>query len=97
VHYGGHQPPTPPSPVSKSVGLGVSEQHQRHGYSTSSGARRRDRDEYEQDASSPPLGRQPRRPGPFGSDSPMTREQKKERFMSLCSEAWDLMWGVPPN
>jgi hypothetical protein len=92
VHYGGHQPPTPPSPVNKTVGLSVSEQHSRHSFSGSSGARRRDRDEYEQDAGSPPLGRQAPRMGPFssGRDSPQTQAQKKEQFMKLMEQAWDL-------
>jgi hypothetical protein len=72
VHYGGHQPPTPPSPAPhKSHGLGVSsgassaEQQtlpmHRPSLSTlqSGGSRRRDRDEYEKDNGSPPLGRGP--------------------------------------
>ncbi|KAF2419901.1 hypothetical protein EJ08DRAFT_570757, partial [Tothia fuscella] len=84
VHYGGHQPPTPPSP--KNIGLGVS-----HG-----SARRRDREEYERDAGSPPLGRGPQpqqqRKGPFGEerDSPETQRAKKEEFIQLCARAWDL-------
>ena len=93
VHYGGHQPPTPPSP--KNVGLGVSAMHTDLHRSGSS--RRRDRDEYERDNGSPPLGRQPipshaRRSGPFGEgrDSPATQLQKKEEFMTLVSKAWDL-------
>lgn len=85
VHYGGHQPPTPPSP--KTIGLGVSQ---------TGGARRRDREEYERDAGSPPLGRGPQpqqqRKGPFGEgrDSPETNRQKKEEFIQLCARAWDL-------
>jgi hypothetical protein len=78
VHYGGHQPPTPPSPV---------------GGRASSGNRRRTRAEYE-DGASPPLGHGPAstRRGPFGAgrDSPETQRQKKEEFLSLCSRAWDL-------
>jgi hypothetical protein len=91
VHYGGHQPPTPPSPLQKNVGLGVtaptSDLHR------SGGSKRRDRDEYEKDVDSPPLGRGPAaRRGPFGEDrdSPQTNRLKKERFIELCSEAWDL-------
>jgi hypothetical protein len=85
VHYGGHQPPTPPSP--KNIGLGVSH---------NGSSRRRDRDEYERDAGSPPLGRGPQpqqqRKGPFGEnrDSPETNRQKKEEFIQLCARAWDL-------
>lgn len=94
IRYGGRQPPTPPSP-----------QPQRHDHLTphrysgqqleSGAGRRRTRNEYEAD-SSPPLGTGPERGprfGPFGSgrDSPATQHAKKERFMSLCSEAWDLL------
>jgi hypothetical protein len=74
VHYGGHQPPTPPSPAPhKPHGLGVSSsasstEHvtlptmmQRPSLSTvqTGSSRRRDRDEYEKDNGSPPLGRGP--------------------------------------
>jgi hypothetical protein len=91
VHYGGHQPPTPPSP--KNIGLGVSAPHTDLHRSGSS--RRRDRDEYERDNGTPPLGRGPlptRRSGPFGEgrDSPATQLQKKEEFMTLVGKAWDL-------
>jgi hypothetical protein len=98
VHYGGHQPPTPPSPgPHKNMGLGVSslDQH-RSGASSSSGSRRRARDEYEKDNGSPPLGRGPqttsRRTGPFGAgrDSPDTQSRKKEEFLRICDRAWDL-------
>ena len=91
VHYGGHQPPTPPSPLQKSIGLGVTAQPM--DIHRSGGTRRRDREEYEKDVDSPPLGRGPamRRP-PFGEgrDSPQTIRRKKERFIDLCAEAWDL-------
>lgn len=91
VHYGGHQPPTPPSP--KNIGLGVSAPAEllRSGVS-----RRRDRDEYERDAGSPPLGRGPQtqqaRKGPFGEgrDSPASIASKKEEFLKVVSRAWDL-------
>lgn len=80
VHYPGHQPPTPPSPV---------------GGRTSNGSvsgKRRTRAEYE--GSSPPLGHGPSsaRRGPFGAgrDSPETQRQKKEEFLRLCDRAWDL-------
>lgn len=87
VHYGGHQPPTPPSPLTGN--------HMRQGEALrSGGGRRRARAEYEEGAS-PPLGNGPsatRRAGPFGEgrDSPMTTQKKKEEFMRLCDRAWDL-------
>ncbi|RFU80322.1 hypothetical protein TARUN_1870 [Trichoderma arundinaceum] len=83
VHYGGHQPPTPPSPV-------AGNRNPEAGRSTS---RRRTRAEYEE-GSSPPLGYgpPPTRRGPFGAgrDSPETQRAKKEEFLQLCSRAWDL-------
>lgn len=87
VHYGGHQPPTPPSPL-------TGNQMRQGETSRSGGGRRRARAEYEEGAS-PPLGTGPssqRRTGPFGEgrDSPRTTQQKKEEFMSLCARAWDL-------
>lgn len=86
VHYGGHQPPTPPSPLTGNA--------MRHGDSSrSGGGRRRARAEYEE-GGSPPLGNGPSasRRGPFGEgrDSPKTQQQKKEEFMRLCDRAWDL-------
>lgn len=84
VHYGGHQPPTPPSPV------GAANRNPEAMRSTS---RRRTRAEYEED-SSPPLGHgpPPTRRGPFGAgrDSPETQRAKKDEFLQLCSRAWDL-------
>ncbi|KAG5945112.1 hypothetical protein E4U53_006758 [Claviceps sorghi] len=83
VHYGGHQPPTPPSPAPGS----------RHAEGSRSANRRRTRAEYE-DGASPPLGHGPptSRPGPFGEgrDSPETQRAKKDEFLRLCSRAWDL-------
>jgi hypothetical protein len=84
VHYGGHQPPTPPSPLTGNT--------MRQGES-SRGGRRRARAEYE-DGASPPLGNGPptARRGPFGEgrDSPNSQQRKKEEFMRLCDRAWDL-------
>ncbi|KAL1902579.1 hypothetical protein Sste5346_001021 [Sporothrix stenoceras] len=87
VHYGGHQPPTPPSP--------------QHGYASASSrpaegarstSRRRTRAEYED--GSPPLGagRPAQRRGPFGEgrDSPETQRAKRDEFLKLCERAWDL-------
>ena len=85
VHYGGHQPPTPPSPQTGAA--------MRNSGNNGAG-RRRGRDEYEE-GRSPPLGAQPaagRRVGPFGEgrDSPEVQRAKKEEFMRLCDRAWDL-------
>ncbi|KIV85609.1 hypothetical protein PV11_01286 [Exophiala sideris] len=91
VHYGGHQPPTPPSPH-----IGHKDQSTPHKYQSYShqAGRRRSRNEYEE-GSSPPLGTGPDRirpSGPFGEgrDSPATQRAKKEEFLSLCARAWDL-------
>ncbi|KAL7822409.1 hypothetical protein V8C26DRAFT_418718 [Trichoderma gracile] len=84
VHYGGPQPPTPPSPVAGA---------NRHHEAARSTSRRRTRAEYEE-GSSPPLGHgpAPTRRGPFGAgrDSPETQRAKKEEFLQLCARAWDL-------
>ena len=101
VHYGGHQPPTPPSPIAKP---GYASQHhsqQQSAYAPaevhrgSAAGRRRGRDEYERDSDVSPLqtnGRAEARRGPFGagSDTPETVRQKKEEFITLCERAWDL-------
>ncbi len=82
VHYGGHQPPTPPSPA---PGNRPTESR--------GGSKRRTRSEYE-DGASPPLGHGPphSRRGPFGAgrDSPETQRQKRDEFLKLCERAWDL-------
>ncbi|KAM0251951.1 hypothetical protein ACHAQJ_007925 [Trichoderma viride] len=84
VHYGGHQPPTPPSPAT------AGNRNQEAAQGTS---RRRTRAEYEE-GSSPPLGYgpPPTRRGPFGAgrDSPETQRAKKDEFLQLCARAWDL-------
>ena len=90
VHYGGHQPPTPPSPHPHQ-GPGNLTPHKYQPSSFGAG-RRRSRNEYEA-GSSPPLGTgRDRRYGPFGEgrDSPATQQAKKEEFLSLCDRAWDL-------
>ncbi|UPX18310.1 uncharacterized protein EKO05_0008613 [Ascochyta rabiei] len=89
VHYGGHQPPTPPSPMPKN---GQSAYPPHADLHRSGSSRRRGRDEYERDAGTPPLGRQAPRIGPFGEgrDSPETQQKKKEEFIGLCARAWDL-------
>ncbi|KAF2016697.1 hypothetical protein BU24DRAFT_462823 [Aaosphaeria arxii CBS 175.79] len=90
VHYGGHQPPTPPSPMPNKAASSAYPPHPELHRSGSS--RRRNRDEYERDMGTPPLGRQQARPGPFGEgrDTPETQRKKKEEFIQLCSRAWDL-------
>ncbi|RVX69405.1 hypothetical protein B0A52_06468 [Exophiala mesophila] len=91
VHYGGHQPPTPPSPhIERSDNL-TPNKYLPIGHTNS---RRRSRNEYEA-GSSPPLGPGPdpiRHSGPFGEgrDSPATQKAKKDEFLSLCARAWDL-------
>jgi hypothetical protein len=87
VHYGGHQPPTPPSPLTGNA-MKRGDSNGRSG-----GGRRRGRAEYEEGVS-PPLGNGPAtsRRGPFGEgrDSPDEQRRKKEEFMRLCDRAWDL-------
>lgn len=84
VHYGGHQPPTPPSPLPGAPRIDASR-------STSTTKRRRD--EYEAGVS-PPLGngRPSIRRGPFGEgrDSPETQRAKRDEFLRICERAWDL-------
>ena len=86
VHYGGHQPPTPPSPMTGNA------MRQGEGGRGSS-SRRRARAEYEE-GGSPPLGNGPAtsRRGPFGEgrDSPVSQQKKKDEFIQLCARAWDL-------
>ncbi|ROW17764.1 hypothetical protein VPNG_00724 [Cytospora leucostoma] len=84
VHYGGHQPPTPPSPLPGAHRVDASR---------STSATKRRRDEYEAGIS-PPLGngRPSVRRGPFGEgrDSPDTQRAKRDEFLRLCERAWDL-------
>ncbi|KAL5624809.1 hypothetical protein BROUX41_004869 [Berkeleyomyces rouxiae] len=83
VHYGSHQPPTPPSPQPAAAHAGAAPHS----------ASKRRRAEYEEGVS-PPLGHgpAPQRHGPFGygRDSPETQRAKKDEFLTLCSRAWDL-------
>lgn len=90
VHYGGHQPPTPPSP--RNIKTATQNEVNRSGSGSSS--RRRQRVEYEE-GGSPPLGSGPsssRRTRPFAQarNSPMSAQVKREHFIRLCTEAWDL-------
>ena len=88
VHYGGHQPPTPPSP-----GMSHPQRPVTDADRSASSNRRRTRAEYEE-GGSPPLGngRAAQRRGPFGEgrDSPETQRAKREEFLKLCERAWDL-------
>ncbi|KAI9369491.1 hypothetical protein BJX61DRAFT_147028 [Aspergillus egyptiacus] len=71
VHYGGHQPPTPPSPrtvngpktamphLESASMAGAHAPHPPAPYAAEGTARRRTRSEYEQDNGSPPLGHGP--------------------------------------
>ena len=89
IHYGGHQPPTPPSPGHRAP---LTSDPMRHGDHRNGIGRRRIRAEYEE-GESPPLGPPPAaRRGPFGEgrDSPRSQQAKKEEFMKLCDRAWDL-------
>ena len=93
VHYGGHQPPTPPSPSGHGLTPNRHPSSQANRDLARSGSgRRRPRTEYEHDMGSPPLGSgpSPRRAFGEGRDSPGTNLRKKEEFMRLCAQAWDL-------
>jgi len=95
VHYGGHQPPTPPSPTGHGLTLNKHAHHPQVGSDAmrNGSGRRRARVEYERDMGTPPLGSGPeQKRGPFGEgrDSPETNKRKKEEFLSLCSRAWEL-------
>ncbi|KAL8953246.1 MAG: hypothetical protein Q9222_000899 [Ikaeria aurantiellina] len=95
VHYTGHQPPTPPSPMAgMSASIAKQPYHHLNGESgRPHNGRRRPRVEYERDMGSPPLGSGPEpRRGLFGEgmDSPETQRRKKDEFLGLCARAWDL-------
>lgn len=97
VHYTGHQPPTPPSPLmqsSQSFNNKYAVNHTNGDINRSGSARRRPRAEYERDMGTPPLGSgpEPTRRGPFGEgvDSPEMQRKKKDEFLGLCARAWDL-------
>lgn len=85
VHYGGHQPPTPPSPLPGAPRADANR--------SSSAHNKRRREEYEAGVS-PPLGtgRPSVRRAPFGEgrDSPETTRAKRDEFLRLCERAWDL-------
>lgn len=93
VHYGGHQPPTPPSPpVASSSHL-----HSQHpvkmapinGHTaTSSSGRRRGRAEYERDGS---YGSEGERAEPEYKRRKDEDQKKRAQFLELCAQAWDLL------
>ncbi|KKK21740.1 hypothetical protein ARAM_005696 [Aspergillus rambellii] len=88
VHYGGHQPPTPPSPrianppkstvshiEAAPLASAHAPVHQTASYPSETTSRRRPRSEYEQDNGSPPLGHGPEphhRPNPVMGRPPST-------------------------
>lgn len=95
VHYGGHQPPTPPSPLPSKTESGHGPLPTSDSHRSIVSGRRRGRDEYEREMGTPPLGTgrsERRRGGPLGQerDTPDTNKSKKEEFIALCEQAWDL-------
>jgi len=93
IHYSGHQPPTPPSPVSGPGPTPNKHSLMSNHINGGSSGRRRARVEYERDMGSPPLGSgRGHRSGPFGEgiDSPELQRKKKDEFLGLCARAWDL-------
>ncbi|KAA8901570.1 hypothetical protein FN846DRAFT_781099 [Sphaerosporella brunnea] len=82
IHYGGHQPPTPPSPPQAGPQHTPSKLNVNGEYHPpQSAGRRRTRTEYERDND---------HFGPGAGDSPETKRQKKEEFLALCARAWEL-------
>jgi hypothetical protein len=82
IHYGGHQPPTPPSPLQAGPQHTPSKPNVAGEYVPPlSAGRRRTRAEYEQDNDSY---------APGSRDSPETKRRKKDEFLTLCARAWEL-------
>lgn len=85
IHYGGHQPPTPPSPPQNPPLTGNPKLASMNGTFDApppSAGRRRGRAEFEEDVQ---FGIEDGR-----RESPESKRRKKEEFMSLCARAWDL-------
>lgn len=97
VHYGGHQPPTPPSPLLNT------EPSYRTGGRAIAGGRRRTREEFEEDQDEE--DEDDGEPGRHARGKRREREtrrssgereregsnsRKKDEFMALCARAWDL-------
>ncbi|KAJ4289793.1 hypothetical protein N0V90_011124 [Kalmusia sp. IMI 367209] len=83
VHYGGHQPPTPPSPMpNKNASQAYPTSADLH---RSGSSRRRGRDEYERDMGTPPLGRQQARSGTFWRAARLPGDPAQEKGGIHCS------------
>ncbi|KAF3082958.1 hypothetical protein TWF569_001181 [Orbilia oligospora] len=100
VHYGGHQPPTPPSPTQGAMGHSSKQRVSSLGHASMSKTktttltlpgsahevvgtkRRRTRGDFERDDSTGSEN---------DAEAQEAKRRKKERFLALCSEAWDLM------
>lgn len=94
AYYGGHQPPTPPSPQQMPNAAHPHPQAQPESHFRASFPKRRGRDEYERDNGSPPLGRQPPRAAPFEEQEPRfgdSAEERKRQFLWHCERAYELM------
>ncbi|EWC45087.1 hypothetical protein DRE_06226 [Drechslerella stenobrocha 248] len=98
VHYGGHQPPTPPSPTQGAMGhsskrissLGQSSMKTKtttltipaSAHEVVGTKRRRTRGDFDRDDSTGSEN---------DTEAAEAKRRKKERFLALCSEAWDLL------
>ncbi|KAF3935547.1 hypothetical protein ABW19_dt0202352 [Dactylella cylindrospora] len=98
VHYGGHQPPTPPSPTQGALGhsskrvssLGQSSMKTKtttltlpaSAHEVVGTKRRRTRNDFDRDDSTGSEN---------DAEAAEAKRRKKERFLALCSEAWDLL------
>ncbi|KAF3926067.1 hypothetical protein ABW20_dc0109395 [Dactylellina cionopaga] len=100
VHYGGHQPPTPPSPTQGAMGHSSKQRVSSLGHASMSKTktttltipasahevvgtkRRRTRGEYDRDDSTGSEN---------DAEAQEAKRRKKERFLAICAEAWDLL------
>ncbi|KAK6541640.1 hypothetical protein TWF694_007439 [Orbilia ellipsospora] len=99
VHYGGHQPPTPPSPNQGAMGHSSKQRVSSIGHApiktktttltipasaheVVGTKRRRTRGEFDRDDSTGSEN---------DAEAQEAKRRKKERFLALCSEAWDLL------
>lgn len=95
AYYGGHQPPTPPSPQQMPSTAHPHSQAQAEAHFRGAYPRRRGRDEYERDNGSPPLGRQPARQAPFDEREPHfgdSPEERRRQFLYHVGRAYDLFY-----
>lgn len=95
VHYGGHQPPTPPSPPTMAPSTHPHSQHPAkmapingHTAATNSSGRRRGRAEYERDGS---YGSENEAREPDYKKRKEEDRKKRAQFLDLCAQAWDLL------